>query len=178
MGRILSKIQKNTIILFLSVVFILVMGSFAYGKEPQWYSKLRQIKVLITTREEFEKLFDYPRVIETSQGKTYKTVKYKLKSGELSVNYSLGKCIETNTEAGYNVSRDVVVRLYLNLNKEIKISKLGLDLSNFEKRENTDLVGIFTYGNEDIGERHLGTSETISEIGIFPSKAQENLKCK
>jgi len=64
------------------------------------------------------------------------------------------------------------------LKKAVKVSKLNLDLSSYDKREISDLVGIFNYVSEDLGEYYTGTSDTIRSIWLFPSREQEMLNCK
>jgi hypothetical protein len=146
--------------------------------EPKWYSKLRQIKPLITTKQEVEKLFNYPKVTDAYEGIWSNSVDYKLKEGELSISYSQGRCSETNKDNGYDVAKDVVIDVDLYLKKEVSISALSLDLSNFEKTEISDLPNLFTYRNEDLGEYYNGSLEKIRDIHFFPSKEQEKLACK
>lgn len=177
MEQFLSKIQKQTIGFFLIIVIILAVSVFAYSIEPKWFSNLRQVKPMITTKQEVEKLFDYPKVRYTFDGEWSKKVDYILKEGELSVFYSQGRCSEMKTE-GYDVEKYIVIDIDMDLKKEVSISKLNLDLSRFEKTEINDLIGVFSYVNEDSGEWVTGTTRKISSFKRFPAKSQENLKCK
>lgn len=176
MEQLLSKIQI-TVTVFLIVVFILVTNLFASNTKPKWFSKLRQIELLVTTRQEIEKLFNYPEVVNAFEGESSKRVKYRLKEGELFISYSQGICSKTNKD-GYDVEKDVVINFSMYLENEVRISKLNLDLSNFKKTAISDLVGVFTYRNEDLGEDYSGTSQKIKEITFFPTKEQEKLNCK
>lgn len=153
------------------------MNSSLYSATPKWFSKLNQIKLLTTTRQEVEKLFGYPEITYTSKGRWNETIEYKLKEGQLSVDYSLEKCSETNKD-GYDVDKDVVIDIYMDLKEDVSISKLGLDLSKFEKSAISDLVGVFTYTNDDSGERFTGTLQKISDFTRSPSIPQEEkYKC-
>jgi hypothetical protein len=180
----MMKPESKFLKLILLIVFVSTFNSFAVaGAAPKWYSKLRQIKLMETTRQEIEKLFDNPRVIDTSDGWSGRGVEYRLKEGELDVTYSLGKCVG-KTEYVYDVEKDVITDLHLNLKKFVNISALSLDLRNFEKTEIYDIRGVFEYRNEDTGEQYM-TSEyfrdgsiQIRSLEIFPSARQESLACK
>lgn len=176
MEQLLSKIQV-TVKLFLTAFLILTINLSAHSKTPKWYLKLKQVKLMVTTKQEVEKLFNYPEATNTFDGEWSKNIDYNLKEGKLSVSYSQGKCSEVNTD-GYNVEKDVVIGITMYLEEEVSISKLALDLSNFDKREISDLVGVFTYVNENSGEWFNGTSRKLNDFKLFPSKSKEHLKCK
>lgn len=177
MGQPISKIQESVKLLF-AIALICAMSFPTYSAKLAWFSKLNQIKLLTTTREEVEKLFGYPTITYKSKGKWNETIEYKLKEGQLTVDYSLGKCSETNKE-GYNVEKDVVIDVDIRLKKEVSIAKLNLDLGKFDKREIDDLPGLFTYANADFSERFTGNSEKLRDFTISPSKEQkEKFSCK
>src|SRR3954464_1185825 len=106
MKNLLLKIVE----LFLIFVFISATNAAALNSKPKWYSKLRQIKLMITTRQEVEKLFDHPKVTYTYDGAVGRSVEYKIKEGRLSVVYSLGKCSKAS-DYGYDVERDMVINV-------------------------------------------------------------------
>lgn len=180
-----KTIIKKTVQPFLIIIFILSTILFAYSTQPKWYSKLRKIKVLKTTREDIEKLFGHPQITYVFQGHFTNLVEYKLKEGQLSIAYSLGKCSEINKPGyGYDVAKDVVIDVDLDLEKTVDISKLQIDSSDFDKAEISDIVGVFTYRNESIGEYytigeyHKDNKKELRNIQFFPSENQENLACK
>lgn len=180
--RLLPKIQV-TVKIVLVVILVLTTNSSLFSATPKWFSKLKQIKLLTTTRQEVEKLFDSPKVTDTYEWDGRKVIEYKLKEGELTIVYSRGKCSETNKE-GYDVDKDVVIDLDMNLKKDISISELKLDLNGFDRTEIYDLPGVFEYRNENLGEYYAANefykdgSKKIRKIQFFSSKSQENLKCK
>jgi len=88
MERFLSKIQK-TLKLFLALALMSAIGSSAFSAQPEWYSKLRQIKPLVTTRQEVEELFGHPKISDDYESRVGRAIEYKLKDGELSIVYSL-----------------------------------------------------------------------------------------
>lgn len=175
----MSKILKS--ILVITLISMLIV--FVNAATPKWYLKLRQIKLMETKQEQIEKLFNYPKVIDSYDGEIGRSIKYQLKEGELSVVYSLGKCVG-NSNYVYNVEKNVITKLDFDLKKYVSFSKLNLDLRSFDRTEVSDLPGMFDYRNESLGEHYFasnslknGTKE-IREIQFFPSESQEKLQCK
>jgi len=168
---------RDTVKLFSVIALILVIVSLAYGRKPSWYTKFKQIKPLISTKQDIERIFKNPKIIFTYDEGWIKTIEYKLKEGRLSISYSTGKC-KPGSEYGYNVNQDVVTDSDFTLENQVKITRLGLDLRNFEKGEIRDIIGTFIYSNEDLGESYVGTSSEIKILKIFPTTAQESLACK
>ncbi|HEX8247642.1 MAG TPA: hypothetical protein VF599_05705 [Pyrinomonadaceae bacterium] len=166
-----------------AVILILTLNSSLYGAAPAWFSKLKQIELLKTTRQNVEELLGRPKITDAYESRLGQVVEYKLKAGELTVLYSLGRCSK-NSEQEYDVEKNVIIDLEMNLTKAVSISTLGLDLNDFNKTEIRDLRGVFDYRNEDSGEHYLmnefykdGTQK-IQKIEFFPSKSQEKLKCQ
>lgn len=175
MERFLPEIQE--ILRMTMMAIIILISSSVISAQPMWYSKLRQIKLMVNARQEVEKLLNFPRVADTYEWDGRKVVEYKIKEGELTIVYSRGKCSETNKN-GYDVEKNIVIDIDFDLKKEINISRLDLNLEKYEKKEISDLVGVFNYTNKDLGEYYIGTSNTIKNIRFFPSKEQEGLSCK
>lgn len=176
------KFRHNIFRFFQSIVVGLILCFSIYGAPPEWFIKLKQIKILESTRQEIETLFNHPKITYESVGQETVSVEYALKQGELYVSYSLGKCSE-QSEYSYDVEKDVVTRVDIDLKKHINISKLGLDLNGFKKSGISDLPGIFTYRNEDLGEYHQ-TGEyfkngvvKVKNLEFFPSSSKQKLAC-
>lgn len=184
MKLLLSKTQESGKLFTLTILFLFVTIS-SHGAEPKWYSKYKQIQILKTTKQEFEKLFNYPQITYTSQSHTSLWVEYKIKEGKITAFYSLGKCSEVNeSKYGYDVNKDVLTSIDIDLQKPVDISKLGLNLQGFDKFEISDLPGVFEYSNPTIGERYItgeyfkNSSKKLTHIYWFPSESNEKLACR
>jgi hypothetical protein len=176
MLRKISKIQ-NILKFLVLVTFTLTIHLSAYSKPPIWFSNLKQIRLFETTKEEVEKLFSYPKITYKFAGETGLSVEYELKEGQLTIEYSSEKCSE-GSSYGYNVAKDIVTDVYMELDDPADISKFGFDLSKFHKEEVSDVKGLFTYSNEDSSEIITASSKELHNITFSPSKEQEKLACK
>jgi hypothetical protein len=172
------QIQKaKTLIIFIGIVLILGTNSIAYSQDPpKWFTKLRQIKPMTTTKQEIELDYGPGKSTKMFGEKTYE---YSHKEGNLIILYSSGKCSETNLK-GYNVPRDVVVMVRMFLKKEfgVGINNLISDLREF-KKDRSDLLGSFVYTNDKTGEYYFGEPTNIREIGFRATKEQwQKLDCE
>lgn len=159
------------------LLFSLVFSFSVYGKPPKWYSNLQKIKLLETRKSEIEMIFNNPAVTSTSDWETRRSVEYKINVGKLTVIYSLGRCSD-NLSYGYNVEKDTVISIDVELSKQVIFSSLGIKLSDFDKHEISDLPGVFTYANSDFSRRFTGTNSKISDFTLEPNEQYESLLCK
>lgn len=159
------------------IVLVIIFNFSALGKEPEWFTKFKQIQVLKSTREDVEKMFGFPKVIQVRKGKWSQTIDYEFNGGRFEVSYSTGKCSQETNQNGYNVNTGVVVKTYLFLFLPVKISELKLKLKGFEKYKSSEYNGL-VYTNDEIGVQYSGDKKTISDITFYPSDKQDNLDCK
>lgn len=80
--------------LVLAFVFTLLISSTVFSQPPEWYQKLRQIKPMVSTRQDLENLFNSPEIERIFEGEWYKEIKYKIKDSNknrvLFATYSQG----------------------------------------------------------------------------------------
>lgn len=176
MGQILSKLQISMKLL-LFTFFVFAMSISVYCKTPKWYLNFKQVELMVSTKQMVEELFNYPEIVYAYNGGWSKNIDYKIKEGKLSVSYSQGKCSEGNLSE-YDVDKDVVIGITIRLKEKVSFSKLGVNLNNFDKREIRDLVGVFTYVDDNTGEWFNGTKQKLGDFKLFPPKNKEYLKCK
>lgn len=179
MGKIHKKLSI-VIKLLLLVLFCFKTDSLAFSEEPNWYLKLKQIKMLETTKTEVEKIFSSYKVRYINKFNREQVYYYKSKGSEIIVTYSRGKCPEIPTEklfAGYDVDRDIVINIVYYPLKDIKISKLKLDLRNFESYKEID-TNNYVYFNEDLGVEYGILLGKVTRIEISPSNLMKHLLCK
>jgi hypothetical protein len=148
------------------------------GQSPEWYSRIKQIKLLETKRSEVEKLLRPVATVEGLKGAVGTDVDYKVdRNVSVSVLYSNGYC-SPNSVYGYDVEKDTVIQIDIALRKPLEISRFGFDLSRFEKVEIEDVIGLFTYTNEEDGQRFSGSSTKLQKIVLSPFRKQEILACE
>jgi hypothetical protein len=149
-----------------------------FGQTPEWYSRVKQIKLLETKRSEVEKLLPPIDTIKESKGAVGISVGYRVARGvSMSVLYSSGYCMP-DSQYGYDTDKDVVIGLEIMLRRPLEISRFDFDLSRFKKVEVDDVVGLFTYANEEDGQELYGSSTKLSNIILSPAKKQEGLACE
>lgn len=181
MGQKLFEFLKpiEYCIILISLILVFQTQSIA---SPGWFERLKRIEVLQTKRSEVEVIFSNPKILHTHIGKNSRETTYQLPVGRLVVTYSIGKCTPEKTY-GYDVGADVVTEVYLTLKKAYPVSKLGIDLTNFNRSEISDMKGVFAYGNSDKGEYFIiyenydDQQKRISDLKFFPSKEDEKLAC-
>ena len=144
------------------------------GQVPKWFTDLKQIKLLKSTKPELEKLFSkYSKVDETDYGDSGLEVVYRLRNIRISVLYSKGPC-KTKTPYGYDVAESTVIEIEVDLGDEsAKISRFGFDLKKFEKERVEDILGTFVYTNIHEGIRFFGSSSRLSTLELMPLEEQE-----
>lgn len=173
-----AKINSKFRVVILASVILFCAQLPLLGQSPEWYSRIRQIKSLETKRSEVEKLLRPVATVEGFKGAVGARVDYQVdRNVSVSVLYSNGYCTP-NSEYGYDVEKDTVIQIDIALRTPLEISRFGFDLSRFEKVEIEDVIGVFTYTNEEDGQRFSGSSTKLSSIYLSPSKKQEELACE
>jgi hypothetical protein len=157
-------------------LILLISSTLQVFAVPRWYEKFKKVRIFESTRAEVESLFGNPKIEYTFAGEWSTNVDYKLKEGELTVYYSTGRCSVMKKD-GYDVDKNMVIGLDIKLEDEVGISDLGIEISQFDRREIHDLPGSFSYFNEKQGIMMGGTSKTISRIDREPTEVQEKLRC-
>jgi hypothetical protein len=154
MGRMAKAILiENNFLLILVVSFVLSMTVSA--QEPDWFLKLKEIKVFQSSKQDVERVFENPKNIYSSNkdGKELgwgEIIEYNTVSGKLHVFYSTGRCSEITNNDGWDLVKDVVVNIEFEPLKSVKLSKLSLDLSTFKREKESD-TSFWHYTSEKLG---------------------------
>ncbi len=159
------------------LIFLFNLSAYS-SKPPKWFVNLQRVKLLETKRAEVEKIFGNPKTTYDFDGNsTGLVIEYEIGVGRVSAVYSYGKCVK-GSNYGYNVEKDVVTEIEISLNKEVRISSLGLDLSEFYRNEVSDVIGLFTYSNSDGSKRFTGSTTKINDFSLHPTEKQEEISCR
>lgn len=173
----MERLCKKTSIIFLFIIsVIIIFPKYSLANEPNWFVKLKQIKVFKSTRQDVENVFKFSTSEESKKSNGFQTVFYKLEKGSLSVGYSSGRCSETFS-SGYNVGENVVTRITFDLKSPIKMSKFNFDLSQFDKYKESDDIAL-TWSNDDLGIQITGgqmpnKKNLVKSIEFYPTKEQK-----
>jgi hypothetical protein len=170
----METLSTTSRIIIVGIVAILSTQVSVLGQTPEWYIKVKEIKLLETPRSDVERLFDPLTIVSSSKGSVGLSVEYGFRAGSMSILYSNGYC-EPESGYGYNVEKDVVIKIAIKPKKPIELSRFDFNLSRFEKEEVSDVVGMFTYTNEEDGQELYGTSTKLSNIILSPSRPQEKM---
>lgn len=167
-------------------VFLLAVYLFSVTTqtgEPVWMSKLRQIEILKSKREDVERIFDSPLIIETvdlsNSGTTgwREYVEYKTKDGDLTVYYSIGRCAELPYKLGYDVERGIVVKIEFEPRKRIPIEQLNFDYKTFDWGYTDDVPGSYSGGNNELGVDIYFTNKKLNRIEFEMPSSKDYLSC-
>ncbi len=170
--------MKLTGISILSLMLLFFTHS-VFSQEPDWLVKIKNIKPLVSTREDVIKMFGEPLEKERiSYGKYY-----DFKDGRMNVIYATGLCVTKLEDGkenvyGWNVPEWTVIDVSFTPKKRINPKKLNINLDEFEKEEVWDVPGSFEYLNNELGiyaNIYKGKLETIS---FYPAKKYDYLQCK
>jgi hypothetical protein len=130
----------------------------------------RQIVPLKSTRAEVE------RRLGSTTGAYFG--EYELKEGSLFIEYSSGPC-KPERKGGWNVTKDMVIRVRFWPKHRRRIADLKLDPKKFRKIVDDHVfgVGAFYYVNDEEGITYQVQSGKIDFVEYHPAKRDEHLYC-
>lgn len=156
-----------------TVIFILILmtGSVS-AQQPDWFKKIRAIKLLEASRADVIKLFG-----ESKDDINDYNPQYQLIEGEMNIEYSRGLCGPDN-KIGWNVPEYTVTRIFFFPSIRIKPNSLRLKLTEFRKYEVSDSPGFFVYESDKLGLYfNVKKDGSISSFEFRPSDKYNNLFC-
>jgi hypothetical protein len=82
--------------------------------------------------------------------------------------------------SGWNVPAGTVLRITLHIKQDSrpKLSELNLDLSQYEKRNDIELLDIAYYENKKKGITYVVWRDEVQSIYYGPSEDDNNLRCR
>ena len=172
-----TKISIIRLIILIVIFYLGLYGSI-FAKEPDWYLKLKQIKILQSTKQDVENLFPSLKGRVSHKFKNSEEFHYIKNQETLFASYSLGMCSKDTSENekyAYDVKNDVLLYLSYTPQKPVKISELKLDLSSFGSYK--DGTGL-TYYNFDLGIEYGVFKDKVESVEIFPTNSMKHLLCK
>ena len=168
------KIKTISLLILLSILTQVVIG-----QEPDWLKKIKNITLLSSTRDDVIKIFGHPKN-ENGSSLEY----FFVKDGEISVQYSVGKCKTTIIEGketiqGWNVPDWTVVDIAFSPNKNSKYKKHKHNFTGFKSSPVYDFPNARVYENDELGVRYSINSKGMVElITFYPADKYDYLYCK
>ncbi len=119
--------------------------------------------------------------VEKLLGKPDENGGYKIKGQYGFIRYSLTDCAASE-KCICPAGKDIVVEIRVHIHYKLKLKKLKLDLKNYKKKADPELLVYETYSNYDEGIEYVVFTEenTIDSITYLPAKrdCEEALKRK
>ena len=154
--------------LTLLIIFYLTSGIFAYAQSPfPELDKIKNIKLLESTREDVKKIFDDD---EESEGDKYVT-------GNMYIYffYSEGDCSDEVEE--WNVPEDAVIEIHVIFKDAEKPQTLKIDLSKFDRIKTDEEDDVYTYYDKQKGVNYFVYKGKIGSIKLIPSDKNSPALC-
>jgi hypothetical protein len=135
--------------------------------------RVQRIKLLESTKKDVEKIF----------GKTLGFVEpIKVKGGVIIIEYSLGRCDESDV-SDWDVPKDVVVNIDFNPSKEILVKSAKLNFDGYRLTfESMHNLPLYSYSNDIEGVKYVIEkgeipNGIINSVEYYPSDKFKNLRC-
>ena len=143
----------------------LILMLCATGRAQQW----RKIVPLKSTRADVERLLG-------PQEQSYGVV-YKLRDGDLFIEYSSGPC-RKDRKGGWNVPEDVVISFSFSATDKPRFSALKLNRSRFRRVVNRHTGGVINYINAKDGIMYEVQRGIVQSVEYYPPKRYAYLHCR
>jgi hypothetical protein len=128
----------------------------------------RSIVPLKTTRAEVEAIL--------GPGDDEYLAIYKLKEGNLSIQYSTGPCT-ADRKGGWDVPDGIVITVFFSPNEKPRLSDLKVDRRKLRKVVDRHVIGIIYYVDDKHGITYSIEDGKVDYIEYGPTKKQRNLAC-
>ena len=176
-----SSIKMFFLHLLTIVLLIFGLSLSVYSKEPDWFIKLKKVKIFSSTRKDVLKVFDNPKETYSSDkngGETDswgESVEYETKDGKLEAFYSTGKC--SNKSDGWDVEKDMVVSIEFTPKIPVSLSKFNFDLRTFSKEKEYD-TSYWYYRNHRLGILMVVFDKKVTTLEFSITDEMRKLDCE
>jgi hypothetical protein len=158
------EVKEMNMIRKVASCFFMLFATVGLSKGKDW----RGITPLQSTREDVIRLLGYS---DAPCG-----CAYDLGDETVSMNYSDGPC-EKGMPGGWNVPRDTVISILVNLIARPFLADLNIDEKKYEKVIDHHVIGNIYYVDKEEGVT-IGTYEgRVNWIGYTPAAKDEHLRC-
>lgn len=163
--------------LIATVIFCLAICVSAFAQSPlAELDKIKQIKLLESTREDVKRIFkDFPNFDSNQIDKGFVQTKYL----NIYLSYSSGKCSDEREDGDeWNVPEGKIIELELNIMESISAQDLGIDFSKLRKEKTFNNSKItYVYYDKKAGVGYELWNGQIATITLRPSAKNYSLLC-
>lgn len=145
------------------------------AKPPDWFQKLRSVKILESKRSDVERVFSDSTIDKSYRNGKVETVIYRTAFGEIEAVYSGGDC---EKYYDYRVPQGtlIVLRYFLPFEPRFKFKKLGVDADSYiEVLEDDASISRL---EPSTGFKFITNGKVLRTIVITPPEAMSHLKCE
>lgn len=162
----------------LCLILLLFLTSLGAAKVPEWLTKMKQINLLTSTRDDVINLLGNPVDNEKESYLWY----YDFEDGRMSVLYETGECVVTpysdGKPIGWKVPEWTVVEVSYSPDEWLDPKKLGLNLKGFRSTPINDEPKAAEYVNDKLGIEYIINEGKIQNVTFRPGKKYNYLQCK
>jgi hypothetical protein len=169
--------------------WLILVGSGTFpgiAQEAGWPEKLKQLKVLRSTRADVERELGNPTVVRVTDKSTSErrgwglSVSYETLWGDLDAEYSTGNCSESgNSDFAYDVAEGVLVNFTFWPVDQKSIRELIINVKSKKHEVSSDVEGLSVYYDFKKGHRFNVKSEKVTTVEYFlPASDSSKLRCK
>lgn len=171
--------RLSTEITLICILICLCMSSaFGQPKPDDLYEKLRRLRLFESSRQDIESMFKFTDLTESKEGADSKTVYYDLLGANLDVDYSTGGCSAHKSDTGFDVDRDIAIRISLSYHDPRPLSNFPFELKTFRKHTEPESNAVI-FTSDAVGILLTGGEKVLRSIEYFPTKTQKSkLGCK
>lgn len=156
-------------------ILSLCLPGTAFTQEPEWWTKMKQIRLLSDTYEEVIKLLGRP----VENGIEKDTIEYfDFESGRMSVRFEPGNCGD-GMVPGWKVPKWTVTRVMFSPDEWIEPKILGI--KNFKGYAANPIHGGregIEYVNDDLGIDYIVNQGKVQNVIFRPTRKYDYLRCK
>ena len=147
---------------FLFFISLLCISAFAQSRIPE-FEKAKQIKMLESNRK------DVKKILAGFESDDDDAEYFSTKNAEVRVTYTTGECSGDDDDSErWNVPKDKVKFIKITLEEPIKLKKIGLDLSGFQKEAEFNYKDQFFFRNKTSGIAFEVDEDKVEKFFLFP----------
>ena len=158
---------------------VLAFQSITFAQEPEWFQKVKQLRLLSSTYEDAVRILGTP-----SDGTSERELSeyFDLKEGRVFVAFENGKCVISSLSGkptGWLVPAWTVVTVGFEPAVPMTKKDLPFKIKGFRKYESSDVRGAFSYENERDGlSFFVKRNGNIEDVSFNPPSSMDHLLCK
>ncbi len=156
-------------------VLLLGLSNVSLSQEPQWFTKMKQIKLLSDTYDDVVKLVGKP----AEDGIEKDTSEYfDFDDGRMSIDFEPGNCGDGMVQ-GWKVAKWTVTGIMFSPEKWLEPKQLGIkDFKGYKANLIHDGREGIEYVNDELGIEYIVNQGKVQNVIFRPAKKYDHLRCE